>query len=89
MAALDAPSGADAHVRENVSPKPLDERRAFDARTGAGADRHMHGAARKRRERRLEPTDASWISRIRTQTRASTSPSVRTAISIGAASYGG
>jgi len=31
VAALDAPSGAEAHVGEHIAPKPFYQRRAFDA----------------------------------------------------------
>src|SRR5579863_1753997 len=58
MAALDAPTWAEAYVRENVAPKPLNKGRAFDGRSGRGDDRQMYGTGRKGCERRLEPADA-------------------------------
>src|SRR5260370_3475472 len=58
MAALNAPIEADSDVRENVSPKSLDEGRAFDGRCGRSDERQMHGARWKACERCLKPADA-------------------------------
>ena len=56
------PSGTDAHVRQNVAAKSLDQRRALDARLGCAEQRCAHGScARERCERRLSQPMLRWI----------------------------